>query len=300
MTPDPSPSPAESPSGAADSAPPPDGRRRSPRPSRVGTAPPRAAVERATAELLAAIERGDFLPGDQLVLDALHRRFGISSTPAREATRILEGQGVVSFPNLGRGRIGGAWVVPLTNESVGGLMRVRLALEAQAADEAVAAAERLGRARVWSLWGPLREAVDRLAALGGDAPAAEAIAADRAFHDALCVASGNEALLGVWRALAGRLAILWSLGRRNRTSVALAAEHAAVLAALEGGDTEATVEALTVHLSWHLDFDFEAEIAARRRARGEAAPEASPQSPHDPPADAGLADSGPEAPGDRP
>ncbi|MEV0626629.1 GntR family transcriptional regulator [Nonomuraea wenchangensis] len=48
------------------------------------------------------IENGEFPPGYRLVLDAIARRTGVSPVPVREAIRLLEAEGLVTFErNIG-------------------------------------------------------------------------------------------------------------------------------------------------------------------------------------------------------
>ena len=95
---------------------------------------------------------------------------------------------------------------------------------------------------------------------------AVSVAADRAFHAAILGFGGNAVLLDMWRVLAARFSVLWGIAHRHRARPTSAAEHEAILSAIEADDTAAAGEALTKHLSWYHEFDCEAAIAANRRA----------------------------------
>jgi DNA-binding GntR family transcriptional regulator len=84
------------------------------------------------AELRAAIASGELRPGQKLRQEELAARFQISSTPVREALRILEAEGLVtSVPHVG------VFVTSLTEQEVEEYYRLRALLESYAASEAV-------------------------------------------------------------------------------------------------------------------------------------------------------------------
>ncbi|HEY0331549.1 MAG TPA: GntR family transcriptional regulator [Rhodopseudomonas sp.] len=81
---------------------------------------------RITTELRTAIVRGDFRPGEPLRQDHIAERFGVSSTPVREAFRQLTVEGlVVSEPNRG------VFVSELSVAEVSELTELRCLLEVQ-------------------------------------------------------------------------------------------------------------------------------------------------------------------------
>jgi len=222
---------------------------------------PRTMVEQAAEAVVAAAARGLFLPGDRLVEAEIARDLGISRVPVREALRLLESQGiVVSTPYKGMR------LMQVTNRGVAELMRVRLALESLALREALVS-------------GPAPEAIaalrraaeryrDAAETPGGDAAAA--VLADEAFHGALCRASGNVTLHGVWHSLARQLAVLWGLSAPFKDQSETAREHDAILDRLAARDAAGAEAALAEHIGWHLHFDFEAAVEQRRRQRSAA------------------------------
>ncbi|MBX6743907.1 MAG: GntR family transcriptional regulator [Acetobacteraceae bacterium] len=226
-------------------------------PRRLLPVQPRTMVEQAAEAIVAAAARGVFLPGDRLVEAEIARDLGISRVPVREALRLLESQGiVVSTPYKGMR------LMQVTNEGVAALMRVRLALETLAVQEALrnpGGPERFA---------PLRQAAARYALAVEAGDPALTVASDEHFHGELCRASGNATLLAMWQSLARQLAVIWGLAQQNGTTANPVEEHRAILTALEQGDAQAATAALTDHINWHQRYDFEAVLAQRRQHAG--------------------------------
>ncbi|TAM60635.1 GntR family transcriptional regulator [bacterium] len=124
-----------------------------------------------------AIVSGRLAAGARLVQEELAQQLGVSRIPLREALRTLEAEDLVRFE-----RNRGAIVTHLTSAGVSNLYRVRVALEEVAAEQAA-------RAKVRNLAAPFR-ADGEAAAKRGDLPAL--IRLDRAFHQSIGKASGNE------------------------------------------------------------------------------------------------------------
>ncbi|HMN82085.1 MAG TPA: FCD domain-containing protein [Burkholderiaceae bacterium] len=118
------------------------------------SAPPSAATQtdKAYSALHAAIVRCEFAPGARLRVEELGQRFGVSSSPLREALSRLVAIGLVdAFEHRG------FRVAPLTVQGMADLTRVRLLIEGEALRDAlvhgddrweaglVAAAHALGR-----------------------------------------------------------------------------------------------------------------------------------------------------------
>ncbi|MCX7683755.1 MAG: GntR family transcriptional regulator [Acetobacteraceae bacterium] len=226
-----------------------------PLPRRFEPMRPRTMTESAMEAILNAAARGMFLPGDRLVEAEIARDLGISRVPVREALRLLESQGiVVNHPYRGMR------LMQVTNRGVADIVEVRARLESLAAERAAAAIA--ARARPDAL----RAAHARFVAANAAGDPAVSAAADRAFHAAIIELGGNAVLLDLWGSLAARFSVLWGIAHRHKSRPTSAAEHEAILSAIEAGDAAAASEALRRHLAWYHEFDFEAAIAANRRA----------------------------------
>ncbi|MFC7693112.1 GntR family transcriptional regulator [Paeniroseomonas aquatica] len=161
-------------------------------------------VEQAAEAIVAAAVRGLFLPGDRLVEAEIARDLGISRVPVREALRLLESQGIVaSTPYKGMR------LMQVSNAGVASLMRLRLALESLAVQEALRAS---GGAERFARMSLAAEVYAQACRLGDPAPI---VLADEDFHAELCRASGNAPLLALWQSLARQLAVIWGLAQQG-------------------------------------------------------------------------------------
>jgi DNA-binding GntR family transcriptional regulator len=226
-------------------------------PRRLLPVQPRTMVEQAAEAIVAAAARGIFLPGDRLVEAEIARDLGISRVPVREALRLLESQGIVaSTPYKGMR------LMQVTNRSVAELMRVRLALETLAVQEAL---RQPGGAERFAI---LRRAASLLEAAEQEGDPVAIVAGEEFFHGELCRASGNPPLLALWQSLSRQLAVIWGLGQSGRGPIGPGRDHTVLVEALERGDEKAATTSLTDHINAHLGFDFEAAISTRRQQPG--------------------------------
>lgn len=191
--------------------------------------------------VLADVFDGTLRAGQHLVAQDLADRFGVSQTPIREALITLAGIGVIDLlPNRG------AVVRPVTERDVREVCQLRRVLECEAAREACG-----------------RIPPEALAALAADirrltpdaAGAAAARAVDDRLHDAVAGHCGNALLA---REIS-RLKLLFRAYRdvswdrvteQNdfRRITAEAAEHLAIVAALQAGDRKVAAKAMAAHI----------------------------------------------------
>lgn len=88
---------------------------------------PPTTQEAVLAELRRMIASGELRPGAQIVQDALAEELGVSRVPLREALKMLEGEGLVSYrPHHGY------FVTELSLEDLLEVYRIRELLEAEA------------------------------------------------------------------------------------------------------------------------------------------------------------------------
>lgn len=185
--------------------------------------------------ILDAIDTGVYKPGDRLVESELADRFGVSRTPIREALQRLETQSLLTRD--GRSLI----VASLDHGQLAELYVVRGALEGLAASLAArhATPEEI---RV------LRDMLEEDRTLIGN-PTALA-RANRRFHKQIHLASHNRFLQQQLDMVHRSMALLatTSLAVDGRGAGALD-EHAAIVRAIEAGDSDAADRALRNHIS---------------------------------------------------
>ncbi|WP_159618913.1 GntR family transcriptional regulator [Ruania rhizosphaerae] len=204
----------------------------------------RDEVYDALLELLVA---GEWAPGTQLGIDALASRLDVSPTPVREALVQLESTGLVMRSALRGYKV----APPLDAGAIDELFDARLLLELGALRAVPDEAWRDLPEALAVHVGEQRRQADELTEGAGEVTRLRAyLAADRAFHDAILTATGNRYL----QQMAGHIGIhgerLRQFVEQRHSDADLAiAEHEAVLHAIESGDREAALAAMTEHLA---------------------------------------------------
>lgn len=206
-------------------------------------------------QLLAAINRGDFRPGDKLPSESeLSKTFGVSRVSIREALGGLETIGLIEIRH-GRGSFvakgpGESYFSPFASwlhiyrDEIIDLIKVRGALDELAAAEA---AERNDHDLIEKI--VQTEAHFASVAEAEDASIEEMVSADIAFHLAIAEASCSSLL----PRLLEDLNKLFSPSRRamfaihSRASKS-AAEHAEIVEAIRSGDADKARKAAARHL----------------------------------------------------
>ena len=203
-------------------------------------------------QLQAAIENGQYAPGDRLPSEReLGRVLGVSRVSIREAIRSLEAIGLVEVQH-GRGSFvtdgssvradAARELLARHRDEVFELLRVRGALDALAAGLAAEAAKTEDLAR-------LRSAHEGFVHALEGASSAELARLDVAFHTAVGEAAGSHLLADLLRDLHQHLA--WSRdasfeprGRARQS----AREHEAIVDAIEAGDATRARAAVDRHV----------------------------------------------------
>lgn len=200
--------------------------------------------------LSGALRVGDALPAER----DLATRLEVSRPAVREALRVLEAQGVVSSAS-GSGPRAGTFVNAMPAESLTHFLRLHIALSNFEFPEIVEARVILERSSVAlaardaaaDRLAPVREALAAMDAAAGDREAFND--ADTAFHVAIAEAGENRLVTTMTVAIrnalrAGILDAFREVEDWPGLTDALQAEHRAILAAIEAGDT-VRAEALT-------------------------------------------------------
>jgi DNA-binding GntR family transcriptional regulator len=193
------------------------------------------------ATLKSRILRWEYPPGHRFTEDLLCKEFGVSRSPVRETMRMLEEQGLVD-----KVPYRGCTVKQLNLQEMVDLYNVRLILEL-AAIEQVASERRLDAAPAAELqetWQALAR-VTSYAEVDG----AQLADADRAFHEALTAATGNQTLLDMLRTINDRLHFI---RMTDITTVErlwdTCHQHLRILAAVIAGDPTQAREAMHANI----------------------------------------------------
>jgi len=152
------------------------------------TRPP-TAQQAVLAELRRAILEGDLAPGTQVIQEALAEKLGVSRVPVREAMRILQGEGQISYtPHLGY------FVTQLSLDELEEIRRIRELLEREAVTAAIPS---LGDEDIAAM----AEAYEEMETAGAEGDIAAMNAAHTRFHFVLLSASGMPRLIRILRQL---------------------------------------------------------------------------------------------------
>jgi DNA-binding GntR family transcriptional regulator len=197
---------------------------------------PPTAQEAVLAELRRMIASGAMRPGERIVQDALALELGVSRVPLREALKILEGEGQVSY------QAHHGYVVALLSLSdLLEVYRIREILEAEAVRTAI----------------PLMTAedIDRFeeAALDVETAAASVdvsamTRANRRFHATLIEACALPRLVRIVRQLWDATEVYRAVYYTDEANRDRAIdEHRRLVEAVKAGDSEQTLAMLDVH-----------------------------------------------------
>jgi len=197
---------------------------------------PPTAQEAVLAELRRLITAGLLRPGQQIVQDALAVQFGVSRVPLREALKILEGEGQVTYVAHR-----GYFVTELSLSDLIEVYRIREILEAEAVSIAVPqmTAEDIHR---------LEEAERDVRAAADIADVVAMTSANRRLHFAILDACALPRLVWLIRLLWDATEVYRSVyynEAHNREMVD--SEHRALVAAVKAGDATAALMVLTEH-----------------------------------------------------
>lgn len=199
------------------------------------TKPP-TAQEAVLTELRRLLVTGDLAPGTPIRQEALAERLGVSRVPVREALKVLEGEGHVSY-SAHRGYV----VAELSIDDLVEVYRLRELLEAEAIRVAVPRLTLLNLEEI-------EQAARDVESAGADGDLAEVTAANRNFHFLLFDAAGlprlSRTLRQLWDATDVYRSVYFAAADNRQRVVD---EHEHLCAALRAGDAEAAIEAQAIH-----------------------------------------------------
>lgn len=216
-------------------------------------APSDRSYQRLADQLVALIEQGEFKVGERLPSErALAERFDVSRTSVREATIVLELQGVVEVRGGSGVYITQTPVVtaavsvfmPTTEPGPFELLRARCLIESEIASVAAETRKDADLDRIFSALADMREHMD-------DKEANEA--ADQMFHLRIAESTGNSVLLqmvtGMWAQAKGPV---WTKIEHHfhtpELRLASHADHQAIFKALLARDPTAARTAMRAHI----------------------------------------------------
>ncbi len=195
----------------------------------------------AFAKLMAAIEAGDYQPGDRLREVEVADRLSLSRTPVREALRRLEAENIIEHrPRLG------AVIRKLGQTELVELYEMRLVLERTAAEMA---AKHAAEAEIDEMARLNEEIAGALTA----PPRAAAI--NQQFHRAIYLAARNRFLLEAARAMNNALLLLGptTLADADRVNTVVR-QHRQIIDAIGAGDIDGAGAAAEAHLQTSLRY----------------------------------------------
>lgn len=207
--------------------------------------PVRKTLTEQTYEILKEmILDQELVPGSRLVIDALVRRLGVSTSPLREALARLESERLIVSELFN-----GYKVAPEpSTDYLRDMINFRILIEAHCALVGAPLASP-------QLIKDMRAAISRMQsikALGTKYKQyRKFVEADALFHTLIVESADNQVMLDAYKGmhavlLQARLYVRRSSGRER--AIEVSEEHARILAAFEAGDGPGAASALTAHL----------------------------------------------------
>jgi DNA-binding GntR family transcriptional regulator len=194
-----------------------------------------SATAEAARRLREDIVTGGLAPGERLVESRLSARYGVSRVPVREVLRSLAAEGLVVIEAYR-----GARVASLGADEAEDVFEVREAVERTSARRA---SQRAGEEALIEL----EVLVTRGRAAVADGRLEVLPELNDRFHLAIARASGNPALVALQQQLSGTVRWLYASDVRVRAPESWD-EHAGILDAVQGGDTERAGDLMAEHV----------------------------------------------------
>ncbi|KAA8611213.1 GntR family transcriptional regulator [Salipiger aestuarii] len=195
-------------------------------------------VQRVARRLSKAIVSGQLPAGQRLSESVIARRLGTSRAPVREAARLLENSGLVTYqPNRG------FFVRSFTPTELDNLYEFRIVIELAAVRRLIREGD---RQTVPALCAQI-DVLHRVAEPGHDM--LTQVEADMQFHRLICNGAGNPRFLATFEqiALETELTIML-IGKLYDDAHRLADTHVPIVEAIQAGDAPAASDAMFHHL----------------------------------------------------
>jgi DNA-binding GntR family transcriptional regulator len=190
-------------------------------------------------QLLAEIFQGRLPSGSRLIVLKLAERFGLSSTPVREALVELEAIGMIRL-NHNRGAV----VNPFGPGQLREIYQIRRILETEAARTA---SGRMGQETLDALQAEMTELIE--ARNKSEDWAEQEMALDRRFHNEISAAGGSTRLAQEIRRYDTLVqAVRDVLGDRREAQQQALKDHLTIIAALRAGDAKKAAAAMWQHI----------------------------------------------------
>jgi DNA-binding GntR family transcriptional regulator len=204
----------------------------------VPVADPVSRTEIIVQTIREAILSGRLKSGEPLVERELAEQLGVSKTPIREALKILSKSGLVDALSFR-----GAAVRVVNVKLAETVYDARLVVEPEALRRSVPLQSPESISEAWALLTQAAEA----GRMGDFLPLS---LTNRRFHRILYSNCGNELLISFLDHLGDQVSLITiDCWRSNETWPSEAAEHDAILEAVEAGDTQLAVDRLAAHIS---------------------------------------------------
>ncbi|MCA0996887.1 GntR family transcriptional regulator [Alloyangia pacifica] len=195
-------------------------------------------VQQVSTLLTKAIVTGQLAPGARLSESVVARELGVSRAPVREAARLLENSGLVTY-HANRG----FFVRETSAEALSNLYELRIVIETAAAMRVI----RHGLSETIDRLAAQIDALHEVAQQGADM--LTQVEADMEFHRLLCAGSGNPKFLHVFEQIAAETEFsIMVIGRLYDDPHKIAETHEPIVNALRRGDEAGTRHAIGYHI----------------------------------------------------
>jgi DNA-binding GntR family transcriptional regulator len=207
-----------------------------PRSTQAADAAEPSSTARIAASITAAIVERRLMPGTKLAEQKLADIFAVSRTLVRQALNQLSRDRLVTLTPAR-----GAYVAEPSVEEARQVFELRKMLESAML---VALCERITPAQIKQLRAHLKQEAEAIART--DVPGRTRLLAD--FHVLLARQFGNEVLAQMLSDLLTRSSLIALMYQSSHSASESAAEHVAIVDALEAGDKKAVQKLLNTHL----------------------------------------------------